>query len=101
MAVTNLAEGEIEKEYERLKDSVKNFCGCSVCRDDVMVFALNRVKPHYVTAHRGAVLQHLALQAEQVVADVAVAVLNGFKIVADSPRPRHRELASEREKEMA
>ena len=98
MAVRNLAEHEVEREYERLKSSVDGFCGCTICRDDVMVFALNRVKAHYVTQHRGAVLQHLALQSEQNVADVAVAVLNGLKIVHQSPRARHKELAAEREK---
>ena len=98
MAVINLTEQEVAREYERLLPTIKDFCGCSVCRDDVMVYALNRVKPHYVTQHRGAVLQHLAMQQEQSVADLAVAVLNGFKIVVASPRQRHRELAAEREK---
>ena len=98
MAVRNLAENEVEREYERLRSTISDFCGCSVCRDDVMVFALNRVRAHYVTQHRGAVLQHLALQSEQNVADVAVAVLNGLKIVSNAPRQRHREMAAERDK---
>jgi len=99
MAVKNLAELEVEREYERLRPTIKDFCGCSVCRDDVMVFTLNRVKAHYVTQHRGAVLQHLAMQKEQSVADLSVAVLNGFKVVGGSPRPNHRQLAAERERE--
>ncbi|MEX0690304.1 MAG: late competence development ComFB family protein [Gemmatimonadales bacterium] len=97
MALKNLSEGEVAREYERLKPTIKDFCGCVVCRDDVMVFALNRVRAHYVAQHRGAVLQHLAMQKEQIVADVAVAVLNGFKLVAGAPRPNHLKLAAERQ----
>jgi hypothetical protein len=96
MAVKNLTEQEVAREYQRLLPDQQDFCGCAVCRDDVMVFALNRVKAHYVAQHRGAVLQHLALQREQNVADVAVAVLSGFKIVKASPRPGHMELAAKR-----
>lgn len=97
MAVKNLIEHEVEKEYERLRPTIKDFCGCSVCKDDVMVFTLNRLKAHYVAQHRGAVLQHLAMQGDQNVADLAVAVLGGFKVVTAAPRPNHVEMAAERD----
>ncbi len=85
----NLIEDEVRREYERLRPNVAGFCGCDICRDDVMVFALNRLPPHYVTHHRGAVLQHIAMQRDQDQADIAVALMEGFRVVSRAPRPEH------------
>lgn len=83
----------MRREFERLAPTVKDFCGCNVCQDDVVVYALNRLKPHYVTQRRGAVLQHLEMQKDQETADVSVALLAGFRLVSVRPRPNHLELA--------
>jgi competence protein ComFB len=69
--------------------SFPGFCGCETCRDDVIVFALNRIPPHYVTHRRGAVLQHIKMQRDQEVADISVALLEGFRRVQKAPRPDH------------
>lgn len=78
-----------------MRATLPNFCGCDVCRDDVMVFALNRLRPHYVTQRRGAVLQHLAMERDQDQADIAVALMEGFRIVGRSPRPGHHVKAAD------
>jgi competence protein ComFB len=85
----------VTREYERLRQSFPEFCGCGTCRDDVIVFALNRIPPHYVTHRRGAVLQHLKMQRDQEVADISVALLEGFRRVQKSPRPDHLGPASQ------
>ena len=87
MAVKNLNEDVVTREYNRLLPTVQGFCGCEVCRDDVMVYTLNRIGPHYVTERLGTVIQHIALQRDQSVADIAVALLEGFRVVKESPRP--------------
>jgi len=89
VAVKNLNEEIVAREYQRLSASLPDFCGCATCRDDVMVYALNRIPAHYVTARRGAVLQHVAMQRDQQVADIAVALMRGFTIVHGAPRPEH------------
>jgi competence protein ComFB len=76
----------VTREYERLLPTFPNFCGCEVCRDDVIVYALNRLPPRYSTQRRGAVLQHVRLQKEQEQADISVAVIEGIKRVMKSPR---------------
>lgn len=76
----------VTREFERLLATFPEFCGCDVCRDDVIVFALNRLPPRYTTQRRGAVLQYVRLQKEQEQADIAVAVLEGMKRVMKSPR---------------
>ncbi len=88
MAIVDLNEEIVGREYERLAPTVPDFCGCVTCREDVIVYALNRLPPHYVTRQRGAVLQHVAMQQGQQVADVAVMLMAGFRIVQESPRPQ-------------
>jgi competence protein ComFB len=88
--VKNLAEIVAEREYDRLRASFPDFCGCEACRDDVIVYALNRIPPRYVTQRRGAVLQHLRMDKEQEVADISVALMEGFRRVMRSPRPDHK-----------
>jgi competence protein ComFB len=87
--VRNLNEMVVAREYERLKEQFPEFCGCEVCQDDVIVFALNKLPPRYITARRGAVLTHVRLQGEQEQADISVALIEGFKRVMRSPRPEH------------
>jgi competence protein ComFB len=88
----------VTREYERLVKSFPGFCGCETCRDDVVVFALNRIPPHYVTHRRGAVLQHIKMQRDQEVADISVALLDGFRRVQKAPRPDHLGPAAARSK---
>lgn len=83
----NLLEELVYREYERLRPA--DFCGCRQCRDDVIVFALNRLPPRYVAAHEGEVIAHVALGRDQPVADVSVALVEGFRRVASSPRAGH------------
>jgi competence protein ComFB len=87
--VRNLNEIVVAREFERLRASFPEFCGCEVCHDDVIVYALNKLPPRYVTQRRGAVLTHVRMQREQEQADISVALIEGFKRVIRSPRPEH------------
>lgn len=83
----NLAEILVAQEYERLRPPA--FCGCPQCRDDVIVFVLNRVPPRYVAADVGEVISNVALHRDQPIADVSVIMVEAFRRVAASPRPGH------------
>lgn len=85
----NMNEVVVASEYERLRGSFPDFCGCDQCRDDVIVYTLNKLPPRYTTDRRGAVLAHVRLQGEQEQADISVALIEGFKRVMRSPRPEH------------
>lgn len=77
------------REFDRLREQYPDFCGCETCCDDVKVFALNKLPPRYVTARRGAVLTHVRMQGEQELADISVALIEGFKRIMRHPRPEH------------
>jgi len=85
--VKNLLEELVYREFDRLRPP--GFCQCRQCRDDVIVFALNRLPPRYVAAHEGEVIGHVALGRDQPVADVSVVLVEGFRRVASAPRPGH------------
>lgn len=65
------------------------FCGCAHCRDDVMVFALNRLPPRYVTTPHGEVISKVELERSQAQADVSMALVEALRRVHQSPRPGH------------
>ena len=86
MAVTNVTFEVVQREYRSLRDGFPKFCGCDTCRGDVLVFALNRLAPHYVSTRQGEILTELSLASDQEKAKLDVALLEGFRKVALAPR---------------
>ncbi len=86
MAVTNVTMEVVQREYQSLRDKFPKFCGCDTCRSDVLVFALNRLTPHYVSTRQGEILTELSLASDQEKAKLDVALLEGFRKVALAPR---------------
>ena len=86
MAVTNVTLEVVQGEYESLRAAFPKFCGCDTCRGDVVVYALNRLSPHYVSTRQGEILTELSLHSDQEKAKLDVALLEGFRKVALAPR---------------
>ena len=83
----NVAEDQVASLYTELLPTVAEaHAGCSVCREDVMVYALNRLSPHYVSTLQGEVLSRLDIQGGQLGTDATVVILDAFRFVARSPR---------------
>src|SRR5207247_3707750 len=57
--VTNVTSEVTQREYDRLRPQYPTFCGCDTCRGDVMVYALNRLSPRYVSTRAGEILTGL------------------------------------------
>jgi competence protein ComFB len=86
VAVTNVTMEVVQREYGSLRDAFPKFCGCDTCRSDVLVFALNRLAPHYVSTRQGEILTGLSLQSDGEKAKLDVALLDAFRKVALAPR---------------
>ena len=86
MAVTNVAMEVVQREYTSLRDAFPKFCGCDICRSDVLVFALNRLSPHYVSTRQGEILTELSLGSDGEKAKLDVALVEAFRKVAIAPR---------------
>jgi competence protein ComFB len=76
----------VQREYSSLRDAFPKFCGCDTCRGDVLVFALNRLAPHYVSTRQGEILTELSLQSDGEKAKLDVALVDAFRKVALVPR---------------
>jgi len=84
--VTNVALEMVQREYDRLRPQLPRFCGCETCRSDVLVYALNRLAPHYVSTSQGEILTELRLESDQEKAKLDVVLLEGFRKVGLAPR---------------
>jgi len=76
----------VQREYDRLRPQLPRFCGCDTCRGDVLVYALNRLQPHYVSTRQGEILTGLSLGTDQEMAKLAVVLIDGLRRVALAPR---------------
>lgn len=75
-----------QKDYERLRPQYPAFCGCDTCKGDVLVYALNRLSPHYVSTRAGEILTGLTMGTDQETAKVTVIMIEGLRRVALAPR---------------
>ena len=84
--IRNLAEDHVLQAYDALRRHFPEFCGCDACREDVLVFTLNRVAPRYVAHLEGSVLTEVSLEKEQSRAPIDVAMMEGFRKISLAPR---------------
>jgi competence protein ComFB len=84
--VTNVTLEVLRHEYEGLRARFPQFCGCDTCKSDVLVYALNRLPPHYVSTVQGEVITELQLQSDQERARLDVVLLEGLHKVSLAPR---------------
>jgi len=89
----NVLEAVVMREYEALLPRVPDACGCPQCREDVLVYAMNRLPPRYVVTPSGEVISEVEAEAEQGVADVTVALMDAFRVVGDAPRHTRSRIA--------
>lgn len=82
----NVTEQLVNRAYADLAPTVPELCDCEVCREDVLVFALNRLPPHYTSTLKGEVVSKFEMEAGQGSIDVTVVLLEGMQRVAASPR---------------
>ena len=82
----NVTEMLVARSYDELLPTMPEFCRCEVCRDDVLVYSLNRLPPHYTSTLKGEVVSKLEMEAGQGSIDVTVVLLDAMRRVAVSPR---------------
>lgn len=61
-------------------------CTCTVCRCDVIAYALNHLPPRYVASEKGRMLVKLDSYKSQFRTDVTAALSEAIKVVRSNPR---------------
>jgi hypothetical protein len=84
--IRNLVEEHVTETYDALRPQFPDFCGCDICRVDVLVYALNRLPAKYVAGLEGSVVTELNLDKDQSRATIDVAVMDGLRKVGLAPR---------------
>ena len=84
--IHNLAEEHVNAAYNSLRPRFPEFCGCEICRDDALVFALNRIPARYYSSLQGSVLTEVSLEKDQNRATIEVAMMDGLRKISMAPR---------------
>jgi Late competence development protein ComFB len=84
--IHNLVEEHVRAAYESLRPRFPEFCGCEVCREDAVVYTLNRVPPRYVARRQGSVITEVSLEKDQSRATIEVVMMESLRKVALAPR---------------
>ncbi|HEU5218346.1 MAG TPA: late competence development ComFB family protein [Gemmatimonadales bacterium] len=84
--IQNKVEAHVTEAYDALRNHFQEFCGCDICRADVLVYALNRLPARYVASVEGTIITELNLDKQQNRASIEVAVMDGVRKVMESPR---------------
>jgi competence protein ComFB len=84
--IHNLVEEHVIAAYDALRSHFPAFCGCELCRGDVLVFALNRVPARYVATIEGQAVSEVFLERDQSRAEIDVVVMEAMRKVSMAPR---------------
>jgi len=90
--IVNVMEHHVIEAYERLKAKVEGFIDTPGHREDVIVYALNRLPPKYVVTNEGKAVTEALLEAPQQRTTIDVQVIEALRQVTRKPR---REISRE------
>jgi competence protein ComFB len=84
--IHNLVEAHVIAAYDAMRPHFPEFCGCDICRDDALVFTLNRIPARYVSSLTGSVVTEVNLEKEQSRAAIEVAMMEAMRKIGLAPR---------------
>jgi hypothetical protein len=84
--IRNLVEDHVVAAYDSMRPHFPEFCGCGICREDAMVYTLNRIPARYVSSPTGSVVTEVSLEKGQSRAAIEVAMMDALRKIALAPR---------------
>jgi hypothetical protein len=88
--IHNLVEDHVIAAYDSMRPHFPDFCGCETCREDALVYTLNRLPARYVSTPTGSVVTELNLEKNQSRAAIEVAMMDALRRVSLAPRCGNR-----------
>lgn len=92
--IHNLVEAHVIAAYDSMRPHFPEFCGCEVCREDALVYTLNRIPARYVSTPTGSVVTEISLEKDQSRAAIEVAMMDALRKVSLAPRCGNRARSS-------
>lgn len=84
--IVNVMEHHVMEAYDRLKGKVTGFEDTPGHREDVVVYALNRLPPRYVVTNEGKAVTEAMLEGAQHRTTIDVQVIEALRQVTRVPR---------------
>ncbi len=84
--IHNLVEQHVVAAYDAMRPHFPQFCGCEMCREDALVYTLNRIPARYVSTPTGSVVTEVNLEKDQSRAAIEVAMMEGLRKISLAPR---------------
>lgn len=82
----NSMEALVEAAFDDLKPMM-DCCTCEQCRNDIIAYALNQLRPKYVSTDKGEVYTKIdTLMNNQPTTDIITAIMAGVKVVRGHER---------------
>ena len=88
--IRNLVEDHVVSAYDSMRPHFPDFCGCEICREDALVYTLNRIPARYVATPTGSVVTEINLEKNQSRAAIEVAMMEAMRKVSMAPRCPNR-----------
>jgi hypothetical protein len=88
--IRNLVEDHVVAAYDSMRPHFPEFCGCETCREDALVYTLNRIPARYVATPTGSVVTEVNLEKNQSRAAIEVAMMDALRRVSLAPRCANR-----------
>ena len=86
MRLKNVMESLVMEQLDNMLKEMKSVCACQRCRDDMVAYALNNLKPLYATTERGETISKASALEPQVHTDLITAITKAIELVGKNPR---------------
>lgn len=88
--IHNLVEDHVVAAYDAMRPHFPDFCGCETCREDALVYTLNRIPARYVSTPTGSAVTEVNLEKGQNRAAIEVAMMDSLRKISMAPRCANR-----------
>ena len=87
--VKNIMEKMVEDKLDQMLPSL-GCCTCDICRTDILCYALNRLKPKYVSTEQGELLSRVDSISITYEAAIMTEIASAVEIVKKNPHHRSK-----------
>lgn len=81
----NVMETLVVTKLDELWETI-DCCKCDKCRNDIIAFTLNQLKPKYVVTNEGELYARLCELSTENEFEIVIALVKAIKIVTSNPK---------------